>query len=132
MINEQREDYIRAIYLITIRKETVRNKDLADYLNVSRNTVSAMLLQLQKDKYVSYKRYADLKLTRKGKDLARKLTEKHRLIELFLTSVLKRDPRTVHEEAGRLEHDFSHESLKEMKKILHNPKYDPHGQPIYT
>jgi DtxR family Mn-dependent transcriptional regulator len=132
MINEQREDYIRAIYLLTIRKETVRNKDLSGYLNVSKNTVSAMLLQLQKDGYVSHKKYAEMKLTRKGNKLARKLTVKHRLIELFLTSVLKRDPKEVHEEAGRLEHDFSKGSIREMKKILHNPKYDPHGQPIYT
>lgn len=132
MINEQREDYIRAIHLLAIRKGAVRNKDLADYLKVSKNTVSAMLLQLQKDGYVSYKKYTELKLTGKGSALARKLTERHRLIELFLAEVLKRDPSEVHDEAGRLEHDFSQESIDEMKKILHNPKYDPHGQPIYT
>jgi DtxR family transcriptional regulator, Mn-dependent transcriptional regulator len=132
MISEQREDYIRAIYLLAIRRRPVRNKYLAEYLNVSKNTVSAMLLRLQKDHYVSYERYAELRLTRKGESLARKLTERHRLIELFLTDVLKRDPKSVHEEAGRLEHDFSRESMREMKRILKNPRYDPHGQPIYT
>ncbi len=131
MTNESRENYIRAIYVISKRKGIVRGKDLAEYLSVSKNTVSAMLSRIRGDGYLTYKSYGALTLTRKGTALAKKLTQKHRLIELFLTNVLKRDPAKVHPEACLLEHDFSPKSISAMKKLLGNPKADPHGSPIY-
>ncbi|HQT44443.1 MAG TPA: metal-dependent transcriptional regulator [Candidatus Micrarchaeota archaeon] len=130
MVNESRENYIRAIYVISQRKGSVRGKDLAQYLSVSKNTVSAMLSRIRGEGYLSYKNYGALALTPKGKQLAKKLTQKHRLIELFLTNVLMRDPRKVHPEACLLEHDFSPQSMSAMKKLLGNPKADPHGSPI--
>ncbi|MFA5105384.1 MAG: metal-dependent transcriptional regulator [Candidatus Micrarchaeia archaeon] len=131
MPNEQRENYIRAIYVISKRKGSVRSKDLAAYLSVSKNTVSTMLSRISTEGYVAYERYGALALTRKGTSLAKRLTEKHRLIELFLAKVLKRDPAQVHDEACLLEHDFSPQSMAAMKKLLGNPKSDPHGSPIY-
>jgi len=131
MINEFREDYIRAVYLISQRKGEARSKDLALYLGVSKNTVSAMLSRLRSQGYVSYQNYGPIALSAKGTQVAKKLTEKHRLIELFLTTVLSRDPKDVHHEAGLLEHDFSAKSLAAMKRVLGNPTLDPHGNPIY-
>ncbi len=131
MINESRENYLRAIYVISTRKGAVRSKDLVQYLSVSKNTVSAMLSKIKDEGYLSHKNYGALSLTPKGLGIAMKLTEKHRLIELFLTRVLKRNPKTVHPEACLLEHDFSPQSMKAMKKLLGNPKTDPHGSPIY-
>ncbi len=131
MINEPRENYIRAIYVISTRKGTVRSKDLAQYLSVSKNTVSAMISKIRDEGYISYEKYGELTLTRKGRSLAKKLTQKHRIIELFLARVLRRDPRRVHAEACLLEHDFSPQSISAMKKLLGNPKSDPHGSPIY-
>ena len=130
MLNEQRENYIRAIYLISSRNGAARGKDLSDYLKVSKNAVSAMLTQLRSENYAVHEKYGALSLTRKGASLAKKLTAKHRLIELFLVKKLGHDPKEVHPEACRLEHVFSRKSLSAMKRLLGNPKLDPHGQPI--
>ena len=130
MTNAYREDYVRAVYVIGERKGAVRGKELAGYLGVSKNTVSEMLSRLRKEGLVKYENYGPLALTSRGRRLAKDLTAKHRLIELFLTKVLKRDPGDVHEEACLLEHDFSNESLGQMRRLLRNPKTDPHGSRI--
>lgn len=131
-INEFRQDYVRAIFVLSERKQEVRSKDLVEYLSVRKNTVSEMLSRLREEGLVVFENYGSISLTRKGRLLARKLTTKHRLIELFLTKILKRKPEEVHSEACKLEHDFSEASLKEMKKLLGDPKKDPHGEPIYV
>jgi DtxR family Mn-dependent transcriptional regulator len=130
MLNEQRENYIRAISLISARKGAARGKDLSDYLKVSKNAVSAMLSRLKCENYVAHENYGSLSLTRKGASLAKKLTQKHRLIELFLVKKLGRSPKDVHPEACRLEHAFSRKSMLAMKRLLGNPRLDPHGSPI--
>lgn len=131
-VNEFRQDYVRAIFVLSEGRGEVRSKDLVSYLQVRKNTVSEMLSRLKREGLVSFESYGAVSLTGTGRSLARKLTRKHRLIELFLTKILKRKPESVHEEAGRLEHDFSEESLKEMKKLLGAPRVDPHGKPIFV
>ena len=131
-MNAARQDYIRAIYVVSESKQEVRSKDLATRLRVSKNTVSQMLSALREEGFVSFEKYGSINLTKKGKAFAKKLTAKHRLIELFLTKVLKRNPAVVHDEACKLEHDFSEESLQQIKRMLGNPKTDPHGKPIYA
>lgn len=130
-MNEQRENYIRAIYLLQSRKGKARGKDLSEYLHVSKNTVSAMLSSLRSERYVLHENYGELSLTRKGARLAKKLTQKHRLIELFLVETLGRDKRSVHPEACKLEHAFTTKSISAMKRLLGNPRIDPHGSPIH-
>jgi DtxR family Mn-dependent transcriptional regulator len=130
MINDYRQDYVRAVFVLSQRQGEVRGKDLAAYMHVSKNTVSVMMGRLKAAGLVKYESYGPIALSASGMRLARKLTEKHRLIELFLARVLKRDPKKVHDEAGMLEHDFSDESIAAMRKLLRNPKADPHGQPI--
>jgi len=36
----------------------------------------------------------------------------------------------IHQEAHRLEHAFSDKSVEKIRKLLGNPKKDPHGKPI--
>ena len=71
-----------------------------------------------------------MQLATKGRRAAEKLTSKHRIIELFLKEVLKLRKTDFHEEAHRLEHAFSDESIGQIKRLLGNPKKDPHGKPI--
>ena len=89
-----------------------------------------MVKELNKEGWISYKKYSKLKFTAKGRRIAQKLTSKHRLIEIFLKNILKLNSKNVHEEAHRLEHAFSDESMEKLRKLLGNPKKDPHGKPI--
>ena len=130
MFTANREDYLRGLYILEEEKGNIKSIDLAHYLNVSKPSVSEMVQELNREGFISYKKYSKLKFTAKGKRIAKKLTSKHRLIELFLKNVLKIDKKNIHEEAHRLEHAFSDDSINRIKKLLGNPKKDPHGKPI--
>ena len=130
MESASREDYLRAVYHLMEENKEVRSVEVADYLNVTKPSVSEMLKQLDKDRFIEYKKYSKVKLTGKGHKIAQKLTSKHRIIESFLKKILKIDSENIHEEAHRLEHAFSDESISKLRRLLGNPKEDPHGKPI--
>jgi DtxR family transcriptional regulator, Mn-dependent transcriptional regulator len=130
MHSANREDYLRGIYHLIEDEGECRSVDLADYLNVTKPSVSQMLQSLDKEGLIEYKKYSSFKFTSKGILIAKKLTYKHRIIESFLMDVLKINSENVHDEAHRLEHAFSDESISKLSKLLGNPKIDPHGKPI--
>ena len=125
-----KEDYLRGIYHLLEDEGHVRSVDLADYLNITKPSVSEMLKELNKGGLIAYKKYSKLRFTSKGKNIARKITLKHRVIESFLKNTLRIDSQNIHEEAHRLEHAFSDESIEKLRRLLGNPKEDPHGKPI--
>ena len=130
MFTAHKEDYLRGLYILEEEKGKIKSIDLARYLNVSKPSVSEMVQELNKEGLISYKKYSKLKFTPKGRNIAKKLTSKHRLIELFLKNILKIESKHIHKEAHRLEHAFSDESIAKLRKMLGNPKKDPHGKPI--
>ena len=89
-----------------------------------------MLRNLNNDGLIQYRRYSRIKLTKKGLNSAKNLTARHRIIETFLNEMLNINKKSIHEEAHRLEHAFSNESIEKIRVLLHNPKTDPHGKPI--
>src|SRR3989338_247820 len=130
MESASREYYLSAIYHLMEEKNEVKSVEVADYLEVSKPSVSEMLKTLNADGLIDYKRYSRVKFTKKGLNAAKGLTARHRIIESFLKDVLKISPKSIHDEAHRLEHAFSDESIERMRKLLNNPKTDPHGKPI--
>ena len=130
MVSASREDYLRALYIMEEEKHEIKSIDLANYLNVSKPSVSEMVIELNKEGLISHKRYSKIDFTQKGRKMAQKLTSKHRIIELFLKNVLKIGSDRVHDEAHRLEHAFSDQSIEKLREFLGNPKKDPHGKPI--
>ena len=130
MYTQNKEDYLRGLYILKEEKGEIKSIDLAHYLNVSKPSVSEMVQELNKEGLISYRKYSKLKFTPKGRRIAQKLTSKHRLIELFLRDILKINSKNIHEEAHRLEHAFSDDSIAKLRKLLGNPKKDPHGKPI--
>lgn len=130
MFTANREDYLRGLYILEEEKKEIRSIDLACYLKVSKPSVSEMIRELNKSGLIIFKKYSSLKFTPKGRRIARKLTYKHRIIEFFLKNMLKINERKLHREAHRLEHAFSDESIGKLRRLLGNPKIDPHGKPI--
>jgi DtxR family transcriptional regulator, Mn-dependent transcriptional regulator len=127
---EHKEDYLRAIHHLMEEHDCVRSVDVADYLSVTKPSVSEMLKNLDKDGMIKYKKYSKIKLTTSGYRKARNLTARHRIIETFLKDILKLDAKKIHNEAHKLEHAFGDESISRLRKFLKNPKKDPHGKPI--
>ena len=130
MFTANKEDYLRGLYILEEDNREIKAIELANYLNVSKPSVSEMIQELNKEGFISYKKYSKIKFTTKGRRIAMKLTSKHRLIEIFLKNILHINSKNIHDEAHRLEHAFSDESISKLRKLLGNPKKDPHGKPI--
>ena len=126
-----KEDYLRAMYrLLEDGAQVMRSVDIAKHLGLSKSTVSERLQELAAQKLVNSPKYGPITLTKKGKDIAKNLTRKHRLIEVFLTDVLHMRGSEVHAEAHALEHAVSDAVAARLEKLLGSPSTDPHGKRI--
>ncbi len=124
------EEYLEAIYKMTLEGKPVIAARLAERMRVSPPTVADMLRRLGENGLAHTSRPDGVKLTRKGQAAAESLVRRHRLWERFLTDVLGMDWDEVHEEACKLEHAMSPHVEEKLADILGHPDTCPHGFPI--
>lgn len=129
-ISATREDYVRAIYILQENGTEPGIIQIAKRLNLSKSTVSERIKELTTDGLTISKPYSTISLTKQGLAIGKKMTYKHRLIEVFLHQTLKLPKDKIHEEAERLEHAFSDEAIKLLDSFLKHPTHDPHGSPL--
>jgi DtxR family Mn-dependent transcriptional regulator len=129
-VSATREDYVRAIYLLQERGGEPGIIQIAARLNLSKSTVSERIKELTQDGLTISKPYSTVSLTKQGVALGKKMTYKHRLIEVFLHQTLKLPKELVHPEAERLEHAFSDDVIARLDTFLKHPTHDPHGSPL--
>ena len=131
MHTQNQEDYLRTIYnLYEENKQIITSVDVANGLKISKPAVSKMLKKILKQKLIKMKPYSSIKFTAKGLREAKKLTYKHRIVEVLLLNILKVKKNKMHEEAHKLEHAFSDESINKLATFLNNPKFCPNGKKI--
>jgi len=69
-------------------------------------------------------------LTREGFHRAARIVRLHRLWEVYLVEYLGIGAEKVHRSAEEMEHILTPDLEKKLTKLLHDPSYDPHHQPI--
>ncbi len=127
------QDYSKAIWSIAQRTDApVSTSAIAERLEVSPASASAMVKRLETLGLVSREPYHGVVLTRAGERVALEVLRHHRLLELYLAEALGMPWDRVHEEAERLEHAISPELSELIAAKLGNPTHDPHGDPIPT
>ncbi|MBI4446369.1 MAG: metal-dependent transcriptional regulator [Acidobacteria bacterium] len=124
------EDYLKAIYQLTLKGEKVSTSELAVALECTAASVTSMLQKLSEMKLVQYAPYQGVSLTSSGKKIALEVIRHHRLIELYLAEMLGYSWDKVHAEAEKLEHVISEEFEEKIDQALGFPTQDPHGDPI--
>lgn len=129
-ISPTREDYIRAIYLLEEGGEAPGIQQIANRLGLSKSTVSERIKELTRDGLTISKPYSTITLTKQGYAIGKRMTYKHRLIEVFLHETLKLPTDLIHAEAERLEHAFSDKAIEQLAIFLKHPTHDPHGSII--
>ena len=122
--------YLEAIYYIWAEGELVKSARLADWLSVSRPTVTVALRRMTRDGMVRFNARKDIELTAKGRRMAEAIVRRHRIMERWLTDALGLDWVTADAEAARLEHAVSEVVEKRLYKALGRPQTCPHGNPI--
>ncbi len=127
------EDYCKAIFTLEERlREPVPTNALAERLEITAGSVSAMLKKLGELELIVHVPYRGVTLTGKGRKVALEVIRHHRLLELFLAETLQMPWDRVHAEAEVLEHVISEELEELIAAKLGHPTEDPHGDPIPT
>src|SRR5437588_9953619 len=122
--------YLEAIYYMRTEGEPVRSARLADWLSVSRPTVTVALRRMTRDGMVRLNAHKEIELTARGDEAAAAIVRRHRIMERWLTDVLGLDWVTADAEAERLEHAVSQVVEETLYRSLGRPKTCPHGNPI--
>jgi DtxR family transcriptional regulator, Mn-dependent transcriptional regulator len=125
------EDYCKEIFALESRAEApVSTNALAERLQITPGSVSAMLKRLDGEGLIARVPYRGVRLTPAGQRVALEVVRHHRLLELFLAETLEMPWDRVHAEAEVLEHVLSEELEGLIAAKLGDPTRDPHGDPI--
>ena len=108
----------------------MRSTRLADWLSVSRPTVTAALRRMTRDGMVRLNAHKEIELTARGDAAAAGIVRRHRIVERWMTDVLGLDWVAADTEAERLEHAVSELVAERLYRALGGPKTCPHGNPI--
>jgi DtxR family transcriptional regulator, Mn-dependent transcriptional regulator len=124
------DSYLEAVYVLDAEGEVVLASRVADYMGVSRPTVSQTLQRMTSAGYVTSGENKEILLTAEGKVRAEEIVRKHRLLERWLTDQLGLDWADAHVEAGRLEKSISPLVEGRLAELLGHPTTCPHGNVI--
>ncbi len=124
------QDYLKEIYKLEAAGRRATTSALAEVLEISPPSVTAMLKKLATLGLVKHEPYRGATLTEQGERVALEVIRHHRLIEQYLVETLGIPIDAVHVEADRLEHALSEELEAHIDRTLGFPTRDPHGDPI--
>ena len=137
------ENTLKAVYHIlesqNFEKTSITSQDLMQRMGLSRGDCEGDIRLLIRMNLATQRSTRDssklpgqslITLTPKGWEYACKIVRNHRLWELYLTSEAEYAPDHVHEDAEKIEHVLGDQTIRQLERILSNPKKDPHGKLI--
>lgn len=116
-IQESGEMYLESILVLSQKDEPVRSLDVANYLGVSRPSVSRAMTILKVGKYVEIDRQGYITLAKAGREVAEKIYERHIVLSKFFIS-MGVDKETAEKDACRIEHVISDATFEKVKKRI--------------
>lgn len=105
------EEYLEAIYELSLQRERVRPIDISRALNVAPSTVKKVLSRLAEQGYVDYQPYKKLSLTGKGMEKITRLKRRHDALAKFF-KMMGMGSMKAEIEAEKIEHSLSPSSTR--------------------
>ena len=116
-LHESGENYLKAILILTKQKGYARSCDLAQYLNISKPSVSRAVKLLHQGGFLTLDSGKILRLTELGQETAENVYERHRVLKQSLINIGV-DPESAEQDACRIEHDISKTTFDVLKRHL--------------
>lgn len=116
-LHESGEMYLETILLLKNRFGYVRSIDIARELGYSKPSVSRAVSLLRENGYICLDPNGMILLTDTGREVAERIYDRHKHLSQFLESIGV-SPETAQEDACRIEHVISDETLNAIKKQL--------------
>ena len=129
-LSASEESYIETIDNLIREQGYARVTDIAATLNVKPPSVTNMLQKLDEEKYVSYKRYRGVILTKKGRSLAKKLDRRHNALKKFLVMIGVTE-ENAERDACEIEHRINPETMIKLAKFVEFVESAPRTPPFF-
>src|SRR5256886_16855767 len=110
------EDYLDRILELISSKGYARVVDIAAALKISQASVTNMVQRLDGEGLLKYEKYRGLILTGAGKNLARKIAHRHKLLTDFLR-LLGLDDRVIYHDVEGMEQHISPPTLRAIEAL---------------
>lgn len=117
VVTQSLEDYLETIYLLIKDTGSACVRDVAKSMGVKMPSVVKALHELKGLELVTQEPYAPIELTKKGELIAKSVLARHELLKSFLVS-LGVSPKTADEDACRMEHILSVETLEKIRRYI--------------
>ncbi|MCI7138390.1 MAG: metal-dependent transcriptional regulator [Oscillospiraceae bacterium] len=104
------EDYLEAMLMMKEKYGYIRSIDVADYLGVTKPSVSYATKRLRENGYISMDKSGLITLTEKGMEIASRTLDRHQVLTEFFKS-LGVDGKTAEADACKIEHDISRQTF---------------------
>ncbi len=98
-------------------KGYARTVDISSRLNIQPPSVTEMIQRMDEGGYLIYEKYRGLKLTRKGKDLAKEVCERHKTLATFL-KILGVEEEIAEVDACKIEHNVNSKTMARLTKFV--------------
>ncbi|MBM4333759.1 MAG: metal-dependent transcriptional regulator [Deltaproteobacteria bacterium] len=112
------EDYLEAIWTISLREKVARVKDISKVLGVKTPSVVSALKSLASRNLVRHERYGYIELTEEGTKKAQAVDDHHKLMFTLLNEIIGADAENAHKDACKIEHHLSKETVKRIKQFV--------------
>ena len=117
-LQESGEMYLETILILSRDKPQVRSIDICDHLGYSKPSVSRAVGILKNSGYIAVDSNGVITLTDIGKATAEKIYERHTILTKFLIEKLGVSENVAAEDACRIEHVISDETLYAIKAFI--------------
>ena len=104
--SQSAEDYLERIHELIEQKGYARVVDIASSLKVKQASVTSMVQKLAESGYLQYEKYRGLVMTDKGREVARKIQNRHSTLSRFF-SLFGLDVETQRQDIEGIEHHLS-------------------------
>jgi len=118
------EDYLERILELINAKGYARVVDIAAALKISQASVTNMVQRLDAEGLLKYEKYRGLILTISGKNLARQIAHRHRLLTDFL-KLLGLSDRVIYHDVEGMEHHISLPTLRAIEALTNQLRRRP-------
>ena len=115
-LQESGEMYLESIYVLSRKNNNVRSIDVVEYMGFSKPSVSRAVGILKKGGFLTVDKNGYLSLTEEGLLVAENIYNRHNILTEFLVK-LGVDKETASQDACKMEHDISNETLNAIKKF---------------
>ncbi|MGD9154299.1 MAG: metal-dependent transcriptional regulator [Bacillota bacterium] len=114
LVSPSLEDYLEEILALNEENEKIRVTDLATRMKVAKSSVNQAVNKLVELQMLQHETYGPLILTDLGMERARRVRERHRMLQRFFADILGIAPDIAEQDACRIEHYISQVTMERL------------------